>query len=60
MIFEEEKQQAIKQAVEDSERKIVVNMIRKGYPTDEILFLMPGYSKDAIEAIREKSAKEEN
>lgn len=60
MIFEEEKQQAVKQAVEDSERQIAVNMIKKGYKTDEIVFLMPGYSKDDIEALREESVKEKN
>ena len=67
MIFEEEKQQAVKQAVEqavkltiyevrkkaiDSQRQIIVKMIEKGYPTEEIIFMVSGYSKNEVDELR--------
>jgi hypothetical protein len=59
MIFEEEKQQAVKEAVEvermkaaASDKQIMIKMIDKGYSTDEIVFLVSGYSKNDVEALR--------
>ncbi len=59
MIFEEEKQQAVKEAVEvermkaaASDKQIMIKMIDKGYSTDEIVFLISGYSKNDVEALR--------
>ncbi len=67
MIFEEEKQQAVKQAVEaerkkaaDSEQQVVIKMIEKGYSTEEIVFLVSNYSKDEVEALRRKNAESKN
>ena len=65
MIFEEEKQQAVKQAVEqaveaerkkslDAERQVVKKMLEKGYPAEEIVFLVTGCSMSDIEALREE------
>ena len=59
MIFKEEKQQAVKEAVEvermkaaASDKQIMIKMIDKGYSTDEIVFLISGYSKNDVEALR--------
>ena len=59
-IFEEEKQQALTQAIKETEqksaknnsRRIVGLMIKKGYPTEEILSVVPNYSRDEVEALR--------
>ena len=71
MIFEEEKQQAVKQAVErtveaerkralDADKQVVMKMIERGYSTEEIVFLMSGYSRNEVERLREQlqNAKE--
>lgn len=59
MIFKEEKQQAVKEAVEvermkaaASDKQIMIKMIDKGYSTDEIVFLVSGYSKNDVKALR--------
>ncbi|MCX4380157.1 MAG: hypothetical protein OSJ61_29095, partial [Lachnospiraceae bacterium] len=65
MIFEEEKQQAVQQAVQqtieaerkkamDSQRQTIVKMIEKGYPTEEIMFLVSGCSKNEVDELRKK------
>ena len=65
MIFEEEKQQAVKQAVErtveaerkralDSDKQVVVKMIERGYSTEEIVFLISSYSRNEVERLREQ------
>ena len=55
MIFEEEKQQAVeaerKRALDDK-RQTIEKMIEKGYPTEEIIFLVAGYSKNEIDELR--------
>ncbi len=55
MIFEEEKQQAVeaerKRALDDK-RQTIEKMIEKGYPTEEIMFLVAGYSKNEIDELR--------
>ncbi len=75
MIFEEEKQQAVKQAVKqavertveaerkralDADKQVVMKMIERGYSTEEIVFLMSGYSRNEVERLREQlqNAKE--
>ena len=66
MIFEEEKQQAVQQAVQqtieaerkkamDSQRQTIVKMIEKGYPTEEIMFLVSGCSKNEVDELRKKT-----
>lgn len=47
-IFEEEKQQSVK----DNSRQIVSLMIKKGYPTEEIISVVPNYSRNEVEALR--------
>lgn len=50
-IFEEEKQQALAQALTQASRNVVVRMIKMNYPAEEIVSIMPDYSKDDVEAI---------
>ena len=66
MIFEEEKQQAVeaerKKAADlleaerkkaaDSEKQVVEKMLKKGYSTEEIVFLVSNYSEKDVEALR--------
>ena len=60
--FEMEKQQALTQAIKETERKSVKNnsrrivglMIKKGYPTEEILSVVPNCSQDEVEALRKE------
>ena len=61
MIFEEEKQQAVKQAVaeerkraSDSDKQVVGKMIERGYSTEEIVFLISSYSRNEVERLREQ------
>ncbi len=73
MIFEEEKQQAVKQAVKqavertveaerkralDADKQVVMKMIERGYSTEEIVFLMSGYSRNEVERLREQLQNE--
>ncbi|MDE7477617.1 MAG: hypothetical protein K2M91_06665 [Lachnospiraceae bacterium] len=58
-IFEEEKQQALTQALtqaeqdfEEKERQIVIRMIKKDYSTEEIVSLVSSYSQDDVEMLR--------
>lgn len=57
-IFEEEKRQAIKEteqkSMKNNSSRIVGLMIKKGYPTEEILSVVPNYSQDEIEALRKE------
>ena len=53
-IFEEEKQQALAQALTQASVNVVVRMIKINYPTEEIVSIMPDYSKDDVEAIRKE------
>ena len=59
MIFEEEKQWAVQQAIEaerkkamDSKRQTIVKMIGKGYPTEEIMFLVSECSRNEVDELR--------
>ena len=61
MIFEEEKQQALeaerKKAADlldalEAERQVVEKMLKKGYSTEEIVFLVSNYSEKDVEALR--------
>ncbi len=66
MIFEEEKQQAIeaerkkasdlleaeRKKAAASERQVVEKMLRKGYSTEEIVFIVSNYSEKEVEALR--------
>lgn len=65
MIFEEEKQQAVNQAVNqaveaerkkaaDSEQQTVIKMIKKGYSSEDIVFFFSNYSIDDVEVLRKK------
>lgn len=59
-IFEEEKQQALQQAAESYEmekRQTVIKMLKKNYPIEEIISLMPGYSKRDVEELRNSLSK---
>ena len=59
-IFEEEKQQAEKQAEKLAYRQVVVQMIKKGYPPEEIVSLVSSYSQDDVEALRKELAAEKD
>ena len=63
-IFEEEKQQAIQQAlqqsVKDTSKQIVIKMLRKNYPTEEIASLVPSYSQNDVEELRKEVEAQEN
>lgn len=54
-IFEEEKQQALK----ETSKKIVINMIKRNYPSEEIASLVPSYSQDDVDELRMEVAGEE-
>ena len=61
-IFEEEKQQALTQALtqaeqdfEEKERQIVIRMIKKDYSTEEIVSLVSSYSQDDVEMLRREN-----
>ena len=61
-IFEEEKQQAEKKHKEEKERnarQIVIRMIKKNYPTEEIVSLVSSFSQDDIEALRKEVERAE-
>lgn len=66
-IFEEEKRLAVaqvekklqqakkeKRLAEEKNRQIVINMIKKNYPTQEIISLVSDYSPDDIERLRKE------
>ena len=38
----------------DSQRQTIVKMIEKGYPTEEIMFLVSGCSKNEVDELRKK------
>lgn len=44
----------------DSEKQVVEKMLKKGYSTEEIVFLVSNYSKDDVEALRRKNAEKGN
>ena len=65
MIFEKEKQQAVKEAVAQTEKQyeeekkqtfqeMVERMLRRGYHSEEIASLIPGYSESRVEQMREE------
>ena len=59
-IFEEEKQQAVREATEAYEkekRQMVIEMLKRNYPTEEIISLMPEYSRKVVEELRESVLK---
>ena len=59
-IFEEEKQQAVREATEAYEkekRQMVIEMLKRNYPTEEIISLMPEYSRKDVEELRESVLK---
>ncbi len=58
--FEEEKQQAEKQAEMSAYRKVVVQMIKKDYSSEEIASLVSSYSQDDVEALRKKLVAEKS
>ncbi len=49
-IFEEEKQRALK----NTSRQIVIRMIKKDYPSEEIAALVSSYSQDDVDALRKE------
>ena len=53
-IFEEEKKQAEEKAAESASKRIVVQMIKKNYPAEEIAALVLNYSLDDVEALRKE------
>lgn len=55
-IFEEEKRQALK----DTSRQIVIRMIKKDYPSEEIAALVSNYSQDDVEELRKELEAEKN
>nr|WP_304578467.1 hypothetical protein [uncultured Acetatifactor sp.] len=65
-VFEEEKRQALSQAEikhkeekERNARQIVIRMIKKNYPTEEIVSLVSSFSQDDIEALRKEVERAE-
>lgn len=59
-IFEEEKQQAVREAAEAYEkekRQMVIEMLKRNYPTEEIISLMLEYSRKDVEELRESVLK---
>ena len=55
--YEEEKRQALTQAkntFEEENRRVVIRMIKKDYPTEEIVSLMPNYSQNDVERLRKE------
>ena len=59
-IFEEEKQQALQQSVKDTSKQIVIKMIKKNYPSEEIASLVPSYSQNDVEELRMEVAGQRN
>ena len=59
-IFEEEKQQALQEALRESSRQMVIKMIRKNYPTEEIASLVSSYSQDDVEELRKEVEAQAN
>ena len=55
-IFEEEKQQSIK----NTSRQIVIRMIKKNYPSEEIASLVSNFSQDDVNALRKELESEGN
>ena len=55
-IFEEEKQQSIK----NTSRQIVIRMIKKNYPSEEIASLVSNFSLDDVNALRKELESEDN
>lgn len=67
-IFEEEKRKALTQAAqsyeakmaqakntfEEENRRVVIRMIKKDYPTEEIVSLIPNYSQNDVERLRKE------
>ena len=53
-MFEEEKRQAEKQAAKSAYRKIVIQMIKKDYSSEEIASLVSSYSQDNVEELRKE------
>lgn len=47
-IFEEEKRQALK----NTSKQIVIRMIKKNYPSEEIAALVSSYSQDDVDVLR--------
>lgn len=58
MAYEAEKQQVLAEKQQMSEQ-LIIRMLKKGYPTKEIISLVSGYSEEDVEAIREKTEKED-
>ncbi len=56
-MFEKEKQQAVEQAVEQISKKAVIRMIKMDLPTEKIVSIMPDYSQDDVEKIRQEAAE---
>ena len=59
-IFEEEKQQALQQALQQAsedyraeKQQMILKMLKKDYSIEEIMSLVKGYSKKEIEILRE-------
>ena len=55
-IFEEEKQQALR----ESARQMVIKMIKRNYSSEEITSLVSSYSQDDVEELRKEVAEQEN
>lgn len=56
-IFEEEKQKAVREAAEKEKRQMVIEMLKRNYPAEEIISLIPEYSRKDVEEIRESVLK---
>lgn len=56
---EEEKRQELAKAEEEKRqaaKEVVIKMLRKNYPTEEIAFIVSGFSQDEIETMRRELA----
>ena len=56
-IFEEEKQQAVREATEAYEKEKRQMVIESNFSTEEIISLMPEYSRKDVEELRESVLK---
>ena len=56
-IFEKEKQEAIERQAEQLTEQMVVRMLKRGDTPEEIASVVPNYSQNDVEAVRAKLEK---
>ena len=56
-IFEEEKRQEVEKVLKrerEEKRQMVIGMIKKNYPAEDIVSIVPGYSKADVEQLQKE------